>query len=323
MSDKKINKYVNKLLQDGTIISKDIFGNIYSIVRNYNFNNNNIVYYPEFTYHRTIKPTHIFCYNCNEDFKITKVELCMNGMVIQNFDINFLNWMDIEETIVQEDMIHKLYNLEKTELSFYINAFREPLKYYRSCIRIYTSGNCNNIILKNIIIFRNNIHKSNAHKDYQKLYNLLEADNNMNINQLLTSEINNYKNNTEIVFNTSKILVNGIIIKGLYYNDIESITMNNIKLKYKKLNNNTIYCYFNKNKITKVKLDSKLIKNFTLVIKMIDINIINKITFGFYTNNKLVDEAALKYLYQINTINEKPPDYNEVVDIPTYKSILV
>jgi len=322
MFNKNINKYVNKLLQDNTVISKDIFGNIFSIVRNYNFDNN-IVYYPEFTYHRTIKPTHIFCYNCNEDFKITKVELCMNGMIVQEFDISFLNWMDIEETIVQEDMVHKLYNLEKTELSFYINAFREPLKYYRSYIRIYTSGKCDNIILKNILIFRNYIHNSNAHKDYQKLYNLLNADNIMNINQLLTTEINNYKNNTEIVFNTSKILVNGIIIKGIYYNDIESIIMNNTRLKYKKLDNDTIYCYFNKNKITKINTNSRLIKNFTLVIKMIDIDIINKIIFGFYTKNNLVDEMTLKYLYQINTINEKPPAYNDVVDTPTYKSILV
>jgi len=145
----------------------------------------------------------------------------------------------------------------------------------------------------------------------------------MNINQLLTTEINNYKNNTEIVFNTSKILVNGIIIKGIYYNDIESIIMNNTRLKYKKLDNDTIYCYFNKNKITKINTNSRLIKNFTLVIKMIDIDIINKIIFGFYTKNNLVDEMTLKYLYQINTINEKPPAYNDVVDTPTYKSILV
>jgi hypothetical protein len=148
----------------------------------------------------------IICHNYSDNFKINYIYFISNSNIVFKNDINFLEYLNICEESIIDNVKVKIYNLKK--LREFVEINMHLAKYTKIDIVVEFDGKFDKIEMKY------NRYPSDSKFDIDKI---------KSFDQLIIKDIK-YKNNDNIILHMSKI-INDIIIKTDNIENINNITM--------------------------------------------------------------------------------------------------
>lgn len=204
----------------------------------------------------------IYCYNCNDDFRITTMNVAINNLNVLSFDFDFLKFINYEK-IYGEDRVYRISDIFPYDL---VRFFRDDIR-NEIHIELHTDGHCDKIkIVNKWSLFELSMRKLMVEKIRSDPYHSFK------ISKLFT-----YKPGTKFIINMSSIAninISGIIVSG--FDNIKNINKVTLDIDNKdhlfsprfacldkltlmmntvKLNDNTIYIPFSTTTLSYKKVD--------------------------------------------------------------------
>ena len=251
-----------------------------------------------------VEPLTIMCYDCNDEFAITKVKLIIGSHTVINIDdAPFFEFLHFKECLTIDGKNHILYHLDRTKLFFKIKLI--AMQYSDSHIIVSTTGSCAEMKLNCEYSYLDNRERRPMQRNSYR----------ENIKQFVCTSITNYHSLQEYNFHMSNT-INGFLLTDIDHTKINSIQLNlngvtrfsyenklALRLNTTQINENTIYLFLNNapfdSDINASSLETRCLEKITLQLGLdheesIDFKI------GCYTNNILTidtGEAYFQYLY--------------------------